>query len=331
MTFVGWMAMVQASIVRASGWPSRSTMSPRSGMNEVSAFLTPGMVAERREPQNPQRDERDDAGIDQHAEHQPLMHDARIWRRCPTSRSRSGRGATRAGDGAFIGRRSPWNCPGRTVRADRSSQSGAALSRGASGLITVLARFATGFVEAGWRPRGPAYPRISLVPASPPRPAYPWTSGDGRGRHDRLCRGLARLGLQTRLMEQALVLTRRRRAGIVGIGSPIGACLRCGAGAEASTTGASKSILRSGWVELGELKAAVEELVGRRRRQREHLDVPALELGEPAARADLGLKQRIRAAARTIWFRRPPARRAPRRRGATPDSSRALRRRSWRP
>src|SRR3982751_2235440 len=43
--------------------------------------------------------------------------------------------------------------------------------------------------------------------------------------------------------------------------------------------------------EFGELEAAVEELVGRRRRKREHLNVPALELGEAAAGSDLGLEQ----------------------------------------
>ena len=42
---------------------------------------------------------------------------------------------------------------------------------------------------------------------------------------------------------------------------------------------------------LGEREAAVEELVGRRRRQRQHLDVPALKLRQPAARTDFGLQQ----------------------------------------
>ena len=32
------------------------------------------MVAERREPQDAQGDDRDHAGIDKHAEHQPLVH-----------------------------------------------------------------------------------------------------------------------------------------------------------------------------------------------------------------------------------------------------------------
>ena len=32
------------------------------------------MVAERREIEDAQRDDRNDAGIDQHAEHQPLVH-----------------------------------------------------------------------------------------------------------------------------------------------------------------------------------------------------------------------------------------------------------------
>src|SRR6185312_911631 len=38
-------------------------------------FLGPGMVAERRQPQDSKSDQRDDSGIDQHAEHQPLVHD----------------------------------------------------------------------------------------------------------------------------------------------------------------------------------------------------------------------------------------------------------------
>ena len=41
--------MVHASIVRASDWPSRSTMSPRSGVKVERPALAPGMVAERRE------------------------------------------------------------------------------------------------------------------------------------------------------------------------------------------------------------------------------------------------------------------------------------------
>src|SRR5438874_6879496 len=49
---------------------------------------------------------------------------ARIWRRWPTSRSRSGRGATRAGVGAFIGRDAgPWKSSAcaclEAARADR--------------------------------------------------------------------------------------------------------------------------------------------------------------------------------------------------------------------
>src|SRR5439155_22872040 len=34
-----------------------------------------GVIAECREPQNAQRDQSDDPGIDQHAEHQALVHD----------------------------------------------------------------------------------------------------------------------------------------------------------------------------------------------------------------------------------------------------------------
>ncbi len=43
--------------------------------------------------------------------------------------------------------------------------------------------------------------------------------------------------------------------------------------------------------EPGELESAFKELVRRRSRQGEHARVPALELGKPAARADLGLEQ----------------------------------------
>ena len=38
-------------------------------------LLAPGMVAEGGEIEDSQRDDGDDAGIDQHAEHQPLVHD----------------------------------------------------------------------------------------------------------------------------------------------------------------------------------------------------------------------------------------------------------------
>ena len=37
--------------------------------------LAPGVIAERRKPQDAERDQGDDAGIDQHPEHQPLVHD----------------------------------------------------------------------------------------------------------------------------------------------------------------------------------------------------------------------------------------------------------------
>src|SRR6185369_6010981 len=46
------------------------------GDQSEQAFLPPGMVAECGEPEDPKGDERDDAGIDQHAEHQPLVHDS---------------------------------------------------------------------------------------------------------------------------------------------------------------------------------------------------------------------------------------------------------------
>ena len=49
-------------------------MSPRSGTSAGQAALGAGMVAERREIEDAKDDERDDAGIDQQAEHQPLVH-----------------------------------------------------------------------------------------------------------------------------------------------------------------------------------------------------------------------------------------------------------------
>ena len=45
------------------------------GDQRGQALLAAGMIAERRETQDAERDQRDDAGIDQHAEHQPLVHD----------------------------------------------------------------------------------------------------------------------------------------------------------------------------------------------------------------------------------------------------------------
>ena len=108
-------------------------------------------------------------------------------------------------------------------------------------------------------------------------------------------------------------------------------CAR-GAGAAASTTGASISTLCSGRASRASSKLPLEELVGGRRRQREHLDVPALELGEPAARSDFGLQQAdVALGEDDLASRRPPAPRAPTRRAATRGSSRAPHRRSWRP
>jgi hypothetical protein len=49
-------------------------VAPLRDQRQQSLF-PPGMVAERGKPKDPQGDERDDAGINQHAEHQPLVHD----------------------------------------------------------------------------------------------------------------------------------------------------------------------------------------------------------------------------------------------------------------
>ena len=45
------------------------------GDQRGQADLAPGVIAERRQPQDSKRDQGDDAGIDQHAEHEALMHD----------------------------------------------------------------------------------------------------------------------------------------------------------------------------------------------------------------------------------------------------------------
>ena len=106
---------------------------------------------------------------------------------------------------------------------------------------------------------------------------------------DRLCRDLARLGLKACFMKQcAGRRCRGTRRNHPLPASPSGVC-GSGAGAEASTTGAWKSTWFSRLRELGELEAALQELVCARRRQRESAGVPALELRKPAARADLGL------------------------------------------
>ena len=74
MTLVGWIAMVQASIVRRQ----RLTVA----VEHVAAirdeggepFLPAGMVAEGGQIQDAERDQRDQARIDEHSEHQPLVH-----------------------------------------------------------------------------------------------------------------------------------------------------------------------------------------------------------------------------------------------------------------
>ena len=73
-------------------------------------------------------------------------------------------------------------------------------------------------------------------------------------------------------------------------GSPIGALCGSGAGADASTTGAWKSTLCCGWVRRASSKLAAQELIGRRRRERERAGVPTLELRQAPTGPDLGLK-----------------------------------------
>ncbi len=69
------MAIVQASIVRASGIavPVDDVAALRNQSGQP--FLPSRMIAECRKVQDPQRNQADDAGIDQHSEHQPLVHD----------------------------------------------------------------------------------------------------------------------------------------------------------------------------------------------------------------------------------------------------------------
>ena len=183
------------------------------------------------------------------------------------------------------------------------------------------------------RPRGPAYPRISWVPALPLWPAFPWTSEPAaRGIvGGRLCRDLARLGLQTCLMKHCARRDRGRRTGIVGLGSPIGAFCGSGAGAEASTTGAWNSTLCSGWASRASSKLPLRNWSAAGADS-------ASTLRSSARAATAGRACRSRSAGRACragqarsWSRRPRARRAPKRRGARRDSSRAPLRRSLRP
>jgi hypothetical protein len=48
---------------------------PALGNERRQTDLAAGVVTEGCEPQDPERDQRNDAAIDQHAEHQPLVHD----------------------------------------------------------------------------------------------------------------------------------------------------------------------------------------------------------------------------------------------------------------
>ena len=218
------------------------------------AELAAGMVAERRQPQDAQDNESNDPGIDDHREHQPLLHD------------RQPGAAVRRDEAARAGRREQ---AGRVHRAEVGSLAGG--QRRAAGSCRTpqeSARAPTG------RPMRSS--RVWSMPARaweflrPCRPAW-------RGWPCAACRRPRDFPQRRR----AAMHWRHRWSPGREMASP--------AGAAARTTGASITGRLSGRASAASWKPPSTNWSATRRQANEP-GVPAFELGEPSARSDLRLQ-----------------------------------------
>ena len=122
------------------------------GNQRGQSDLAAGMIAERREPQDAQHDQRDEPAEDQHSEHQPLVHDREHLPPLPDKSEPLGPGRDESG------RRGVHCCCGLSldVLADRFWGSGASGSFVASrtgfvtGLAVATAGLSTDFFSAGF-------------------------------------------------------------------------------------------------------------------------------------------------------------------------------------
>ena len=111
-------------------------------------FLAPGMITEGGEIEDAKRDERDDA------RHTPACRTSAagasrraVCRRCPTSRSRSGRGATRAGAvRSSVGGDDPWVCPNACAGSGASGSTFASRTGFVIGFAAATACLSTDFL-----------------------------------------------------------------------------------------------------------------------------------------------------------------------------------------
>ena len=265
--------------------------------------LAPGMVAEGREVEDAQRDQRDDAGIDQHAEHQPLVHDGEDLAPLADEseplgpwRDESGRRCVHRAGLRVLGLFAGIACAG-------SGASGSVFAS-RTGFVTGLARPRRWLIHRFLGRRWRGFARPGLIHgrlagfATDLGAGFAAVAGlavdlDGRqGQSTTGFAGTSRVSVfEACLMQQ---LRRRRPVGAPRIVAPRLADRRRGV-APARAPRPAPPAPRSrpcaaGWASRASSKPPFEELVGRRRRQGQHLGVPALELGKPAARADLGLE-----------------------------------------
>ena len=337
--------MVHASIVRARGSPSRSTMSPRSGMR---ASNPPCGRHGRRMPRGRgscSDDNRDDPGIDQHAEHQPLVHDRQHLAPLPDEaeplgpwRDESGRRCVhRSVPESWRSPRMAWPeaAPAGRPSARRTGFVTGVARQGASSTAFLAGsgdRLVRPALAAGWAAASADFSTTAWWRGLPACRGCPWIGGCRRAIGDLSAPGprlVCRSGW--RLVEACARRPRLASAGSRSRADERAPCGR-GAGRRGEHHRRLEIDLVLGPAEPRELEAAIEELV-RRRAPTAPAPRRSSARAAPAGRAcrSRSAASGCRAGRARSWSRHPRARRARKRRAARRGSSRAPRRRSWRP
>ena len=235
-------------------------------VDDVAAFghqrgqplLSPGMVAEGGQVEDPERDDRDDTGIDQHAKHQPLMHHRQQLAALADEseplgpwRDESGRRCVHRSGVESLG------LPGCLAGSGASGSTFASRIGFVTGLVAATAGLSTVFLAGAeaafsgpffvecWAAARPGFSTdLAKGLAGAGLAAFAGSSVDlavvwGNATTDRA--GTSRVSVfRLASWSNTLGATAAGAPESSISGSPIGSCL-VGAGAEASTTGAWKS------------------------------------------------------------------------------------------